>query len=443
MMRALCRPAILGLTGTMAASPQPEFLQAVAALRARFPEAPSPYRVPLTRNTFGDEEIAAALEALVCGPVTLGPRVLAFEREFAQAHGAPDAVFCNSGSSANLLAMAVLARPQSSTSGPLLLPGDEVVVPAVTWSTTLWPVAQVGAVPVLADVDPATLNVTVQSIERALGPRTRAVFVAHILGNPAPIDAIADLCRSRGLILIEDVCESLDAEIAGRKCGTFGRMGTFSFYFSHHMCTTEGGMVVCQDPEDGDRLRIQRAHGWTRNLPAASKARYEALHPDIDPRFLFVDTGYNLRPTDVQAAIGLVQLRRRLQFLAARRHAASVLTEARDRNADVFLPMQFAAGASHFAFPLVIRPELDATRGDLAHYLEERGIENRPLVAGNLARQPALRHVVHRIAGPLLGADLLHERAMYVGIHPNLAADDLASFVAAIDGFAALVRETR
>lgn len=421
----------------------PDFLSAVQTLRAAWPEAPSPYRLPLTANTFGDHEIAAALEALVRGPMTMGPRVAAFEAAFAQAHGAADAVFCNSGSSANLLALAVLARPQGPDRSPVLLPGDEVIVPAVTWSTTLWPVAQMGAIPVLADVDPATLNVTVESVERALSAKTRAVFIAHILGNPAPIADIAELCRQRGLILIEDVCESLDAEIDGKLCGTFGRMGTYSFYFSHHICTVEGGMVVCQDPADGDLLRIQRAHGWTRNLPDSSKRAYEQRFPDVDPRFLFVDSGYNLRGTDVQAAIGLVQLARRQDFLARRRHAAAQYMAARDRHPDVFVPMRWAPGASHFALPLVLQPGLGVTRSDLGAFLERNGVENRPLVAGNLARQPALQHVPHRIAGPLTGADALHERAMYVGIHPNVSDSDVAVLVELLDRFAQDVRAAR
>jgi CDP-6-deoxy-D-xylo-4-hexulose-3-dehydrase len=386
-------------------------------------------------------EIAAALEALVRGPMTMGPRVAAFEAAFARAHGCADAVYCNSGSSANLLAMAVLARPQGPDAGPVLLPGDEVIVPSVTWSTTLWPVAQMGAVPVLADVDPATLNVTVASVERAISPKTRAVFIAHILGNPAPIQEIAELCRQRGLILVEDVCESLDAEIDGQRCGTFGRMGTFSFYFSHHICTVEGGMVLCTDPADGDRLRIQRAHGWTRNLPPASKAMWEQRNPDVDPRFLFVDSGYNLRGTDVQAAIGLVQFDRRLEFLQRRREVADLWMAARDRHPDVFLPMRVAPGSSHFALPLVLQPGL--TRADLATFLERHGVENRPLVAGNLARQPALQHVPHRIAGPLTGADVVHERAMYIGIHPSMADADANLVVALLDQFAAEVRSGR
>jgi CDP-6-deoxy-D-xylo-4-hexulose-3-dehydrase len=412
----------------------------VDSLPPAFTDAVRAYRLPLTSNTFGDEEIAAALEALVRGPMTLGPRVAAFEAAFAAAHGAADAVYCNSGSSANLLVLAALARPQGPDEGPALLPGDEVIVPSVTWSTTIWPVAQVGCVPVLADVDPRTLNVTVESIERALSPKTKAVFLAHILGNPAPIVEIAELCRRRGILLLEDVCESLDAETEGRLCGTFGRMGTFSFYFSHHICTVEGGMVLCQDPADGDRLRIQRAHGWTRNLPPASKHVWEQRNPDVDPRFLFVDTGYNLRASDVNAAIGLVQLRRRLTFLQRRREVGTLWGQARDRHPDVFLPMQISQGSSHFALPLVLQPGLGVTRSNLAAFLERHSVENRPLVAGNLARQPALRHVPHRIAGPLTGADTLHERAMYVGIHPQVDDADVALLVELIDRFAAEVR---
>jgi len=397
-----------------------EFLETVRALQRAYPEAASPHRLPLTLSTFGEREIAAALEALVRGPVTQGPRVAAFEAEFAAAHGAPDAVFCNSGSSANLLALAVLARPAGREPRPAIGPEDEVVVPAVTWSTTLWPVVQVGAVPVLADVSPETLNVTAASVERALSPRTRAVFVVHLLGNPAPMEELTDLCRRRGLILIEDACESLDAEVGGRKAATFGRLGTFSFYFSHHICTIEGGMVLCAGPEDAERLRILRSHGWTRPMSDASRQAIEKEHPDLDPRFLFVDAGYNLRGTDLQAAIGRVQFARRSGFLERRRRAAAAWTAARDLHADLFAPVRFGPGASHFAFPLVLRPEAPATRRRLVEFLEARGVETRPLVAGNLARQPALTRLPHRIAGPLTGADLLHERAIYVGLHPRL-----------------------
>ncbi len=415
--------------------PEP-FLEAVRGLRRAFPEPASPYRLPLTQNTFGEAEIAAALEVLVRGPMTQGPRVAAFESEFARAHGLADAVFCNSGSSANLLMLAALTRPRDGGARPALAPGDEVIVPAVTWSTTIWPVAQVGAVPVLADVSTATLNLTLESVERALSPRTRAVFAVHLLGNPAPVDELADLCRRKGLVLIEDCCEALDADIDGRKVGAFGRMGSYSFYFSHHICTIEGGMVACAGAEDAQVLRILRAHGWTRQMPEAARRAVEQAHPDLDPRFLFVDVGYNLRGTDLQAALGLVQFERRVGFLARRRQAAAAWGAARDRHGDLFLPFIAAPGSSHFAFPLVLRPGAPATRQRLIDHLEARGVETRPLVAGNLARQPALRRLPHRVAGPLTGADLLHERAIYVGIHPRLTDEQIASLPPLLHEFA-------
>jgi len=411
------------------------FLEAVRGLRRAFPEPASPYRLPLTQNTFGDLEIAAALEALVRGPMTQGPRVAAFEAEFARAHAAADAVFCNSGSSANLLMLSAMSRPGDvgARGGPA--PGDEVIVPAVTWSTTLWPVIQVGGVPVLADVSPDTLNLTVESVERALSPRTRAVLAVHLLGNPAPVDALADLCRRKGLVLIEDCCEALDADLAGRKVGTFGRMGSYSFYFSHHISTIEGGMVLCADPEDAQRLRILRAHGWTRQMPETARRAVERAHPDLDPRFLFVDVGYNLRGTDLQAALGRVQFARRAGFLARRREAAAAWGAARDRHANLFLPFAASPGSSHFAFPLVLRPGTAATRQGLIDHLEARGVETRPLVAGNLARQPALGRLPHRIAGPLTGADTLHERAIYIGIHPMLSDEQIALLPPLLDEF--------
>ena len=412
------------------------FLEAVRPLLAAHPPAPSRYRLPLSASTFGDLEIAAALEALVRGPMTLGPRSAAFEAEFAAAHGAPEAIFCNSGSSANLLALTLLTRPQPGSGKPVLAPGDEVVVPSVTWSTTVWPVVQVGAIPVLADVSPGTLNLTVESVERALSPRTRAVLVAHTLGNPAPLDGLAGLCARSGIALLEDACEALDAEVGGRKVGTAGRLGTFSFYFSHHICTIEGGMVLCNNAADADRLRVLRAHGWTRQMSEPGRRAAEKEHPQVDPRFLFIDVGYNLRATDVQAAIGRVQFARRREFLERRRRTAAAWAAARDRHSELFAPVRFEPGASHFAFPLVLGPRARRTRRQLIDFLEGRGIETRPLVAGNLAHQPAMKRVPHRLAGPLSGADLLHERALYVGIHPCLTEAQIALLPEALDDFA-------
>lgn len=427
---------------TVESTPPADFLDAVRALRAKYPEAPPPEAIPLAANTLEDEEIAAALEALVRGPMTLGKRTLAFEREFAAAQGAKDAVYVSSGSAANLLVLALLAYPDGlhpDAPPPVLAPGDEVIVPAVTWSTTIWPVIQVGAVPVLADVDPQTLNLTVESVERALSPKTKAVFAVHLLGNPAPVDALRKLCDERGLTLIEDTCEALDAELDGKKAGTFGRAGTYSFYFSHHITTIEGGMVVCDSAEDADRLRALRAHGWTRHLSPARRAAVEARHSDIDPRFLFVERGFNFRNTDVHAAIGRIQLQRSAGFLERRRQIAAAWEPARDALSGLFLPMHTAPGSSHFALPLVLDPAAPVERSALIEFLESKGVATRPLVAGNLARQPGMRAAPHRAADDLSGAQLLHERAIYIGIHSYMSDTELALIPQLLHEFAAEV----
>ncbi len=394
-------------------------------LAAEAPRASSAYRLPLTVNMFGEDEIAAALEVLARGPLTLGPRVADFERAFAREQGAFDAVFCNSGSSANLLSVAALGIPDAP-GGPVLRPGDEVVVPAVTWPTTIWPVAQLGAVPVLADVSPRTLNLTTASVAAALSPKTRAVFAVHLLGNPAPIQELDRLCRERGLVLLEDACEALDAESGGRKVGTVGRFGTYSFYFSHHISTIEGGMVACRSRTDADRLRALRAHGWVRQMSPEARGEAEAAHPDIDPRFLFPEMGFNLRPTELQAAIGLVQLRRRGAFLRVRREAAAAWRDALAKRPDLYEVVESEEGASPFALPIVLRRDGRLSRGAMAARLEGMGIETRPLVAGNVAMQPGLQRCAHRIGGALPGAQALHERALYIGIHPALTRGDIA-----------------
>jgi CDP-4-dehydro-6-deoxyglucose reductase, E1 len=427
---------------TVESTPPADFLEAVRTLRARYPEAPPSEAIPLAANTLEDEEIAAALEALVRGPVTLGKRTLAFEEEFAAAQGAKHAVYVSSGSAANLLVLALLAYPDGlhpDAPPPVLAPGDEVIVPAVTWSTTIWPVIQVGAVPVLADVDPQTMNLTVESVEAAISPKTKAVFAVHLLGNPAPVDALRELCDARGLTLIEDTCEALDANLDGKKAGTFGRAGTYSFYFSHHITTIEGGMIVCDSAEDADRLRALRAHGWTRHLSPARRKAVEETHSDIDPRFLFVERGFNTRNTDVHAAIGRIQLRRAPEFLARRREIAAAWEPVRDGLHGLFLPMNTAPGSSHFALPLVLDPSAPVERSALIEFLESKGVATRPLVAGNLARQPGMRAAPHRVADDLSGAQLLHERAIYIGIHSYMSDTELALIPQLLNEFAAEV----
>jgi dTDP-4-amino-4,6-dideoxygalactose transaminase len=385
---------------------------------------------PLSVPLFGGEEVFALLETLLDREVTSGRRVREFEQNFADFIGSRHAIMVNSGSSANLLALSVLAH---GSLGGGLRPGDEVIVPAVAWSTTLAPVLQVGCVPVLVDVDPQTLNLSPDSIAEAVSNRTRAILPVHLLGNPVDMESLVSAARERDLWVIEDTCESLGSTVGGRMAGSFGELGTFSFYFSHHITTVEGGMLVTDDDRLADLARSMRAHGWTREM--SNREELEAASPWIDPRFLFVNLGYNFRPTELQAAFGLVQLTRLEEFNERRRANARFLVDAL---ADLtpkltFVTEQEGGRSTWFGFAVML-PDGE-TRRALSRHLEDRQIATRPIVAGNLAVQPAFRDNPHRTVGSLENATKIGERGLFIGNHPNLTHGQLDHIVRAFRDF--------
>jgi len=380
---------------------------------------------PLVDSSYDNQEIISCIATLLSGQLTMGAKVRQFEREFAAWCGAPHAVMVNSGSSANLLALSVLVNPMRRNR---LQIGDKVAVPAVCWSTSLWPVIQLGLVPVLIDVDPETLNLSIPSLESALRRHDiKAVLMVHVLGNSTDMSALLELVDNRGLLLIEDTCESLGSTHAGRKLGTLGTFGTFSFYFSHHMTTIEGGMVLAGSEEDYDLLKCLRAHGWSREQ--SNRSALEAANSHIDPRFLFVNVGYNLRPMEIQAAFGLEQLTRLDDMNAHRR--ANVL---RIRSAFVNHPrwsgqLLFPAAtprldACWFGFPFLIAPSIALHYKKFTGQLLEQGVDTRPIVSGNMALQPAIRHFnVDLSMGPFAGAQTVHERGLFFGCHARPLSD--------------------
>lgn len=370
--------------------------------------------VRLHEPTFGAEEINAALECMLTTRVTMGPKVTAFERAFADKHGWRHGVMVNSGSSANLLAVAALANTLTRDG---LKPGDEVVVPALSWSTTVWPLIQLGLVPVVADLDPKTLNIDPNEIERAIGPKTRGVMIVPVYGNPCAMDAIAAICRRRSLVLIEDCCEALGASYAGTPVGKFGRVATFSFFYSHHITTLEGGICVTDDDELAETMRILRAHGWVREVE--DKQRWTGQHPDIDPKFLFVNVGYNLRATEPQGAMGSVQLTKLDRFVEMRRASAAAYAKALQRFDNLFAFQEETPKGRHswFGFSLVVREGSKFGARDLRAALGRANIETRPIIAGNIARQPALQHYAHRTVGDLRHATAVMRRGFSIGNH--------------------------
>jgi dTDP-4-amino-4,6-dideoxygalactose transaminase len=380
------------------------------------------FRLPLTVNMLGAEEISAAKAVLDSGFLTMGRLCEQFEREFATYIGAEHAVMVNSGSSANLLALFALTNRLLTPGGRrrLLRPGDEVIVPALSWSTSIWPVLQIGATPVFVDCDPNTLQMIPEAIGKAITPKTAAIVVVHVLGGACDLTAIGALAEQNGLWLIEDTCESLGVLWDGRRVGTYGDMGTFSFYFSHHITTIEGGMVVTQDGKLADLLRSMRSHGWARAMSNADEIARQ--YPDIDPRFLFVTTGFNLRPTEINAAIGLAQLKRLEAFNARRREIAQRFDRGfagLRQNGDLRL-VQTDPRCVPAPFGYTVLCRTPEARRRLGLHLEKRGVETRPIICGNIVRQPAFRHLDYRVSGRLDGADLVMDCGIYWGPHPGL-----------------------
>ncbi len=394
-------------------------------------------KVPLNAVSFDEQELEEAIRVLRSGFVTMGSKCLDFEEKFANYLGVRNAVFVNSGSSANLLAFFALANPQLPIlqGRKRLLPGSEVIVPALTWATTVWPIVQAGGIPVLVDCDKDTLQMNIQAVEAAINAKTVAICPVHILGNAVNMDPILSLAEKYGLWVVEDTCESLGTRYRDRYVGTLGDIGTFSFFFSHHITTIEGGMIVTNQDEIAELFRCLRAHGWTRHLK--NKHQIENRYPDIDPRFLFVNTGFNLRPTEINAAFGLFQLKklesfnkRRIEIAEEWLRSLSPLVEKK-----LIVPMKTSEGVYNtwFGFPVVCKTKL--IRNQLCTHLEKNGIETRPVIAGNLARQPAFQHIEHRVCGSLDAADEIMDRGLYWGSHPLMDKESVKYVSEKVLGF--------
>ncbi|WP_308910060.1 DegT/DnrJ/EryC1/StrS family aminotransferase [Pseudokordiimonas caeni] len=379
---------------------------------------PAVPHVALHHPTFGAEEITAFTRQMLSTQVTMGREVERFEEEFCQRLGYGHGVSNNSGSSANLLMMSAVTTPLFEAR---LMPGDEVILPALTWSTSLWPIIQRGLKPVFVDSDPVTMNMDPAAVEAAIGAKTRAVLAVPVYGNPCDMDAISAICRDKGLLLLEDCCESLGARYKGRPVGSDGLISTFSFYFSHHMTTLEGGICLAGDPEIADIMRILRAHGWTRQVK--DREKWERAAPTYDPRFIFVGEGYNMRLTEPQAVMGQIQLKKLEGFVEARQRLARKLIAGLSGWMDILQPQKTTDGGEHswFGMPILLNANAPITRDDLCAQLNAAGVETRPVIAGNLVRHPGTRQFDHRVADKLTGADAVMDRGFAIPCHQSLS----------------------
>jgi CDP-6-deoxy-D-xylo-4-hexulose-3-dehydrase len=373
----------------------------------------------LASTTWDNEEVEAASKLLSSGNLTMGPEVAEFEKQFAKYIGTKYAVMFNSGSSANLGILAALRYMKDSP----IKSGDHIIVPAVSWSTTYYPVNQCDFVLDFVDIDSQTLNIDPKLVESAITPKTKAIFAVNLLGNPANLIELKKIADEHNILLIEDNCESLGAEINKQKTGSFGMAGSHSFFFSHHICTMEGGMVTTDSIELTETMISLRAHGWTRGLPNQNSV-FNKSNNHWEDFFRFVLPGYNLRPLEISGAIGQIQLRKFPLFLEARRSNAKKFTE-RLLNLSSYQIQQEVGNSSWFGFSIILKGSLKGKRELLLKVLEENKVDTRPIVAGNFTKNPVMEHLRFSTLPNLPNANLIHEEGFFVGNHHFDVSDEL------------------
>ncbi len=364
-----------------------------------------------------------------------------FESNCARMIGAEYGIAVNSGSSANLIALACLTANDTPEENKVR-PGDEVITPALNWPTSVFPIIQLGAIPVFVDVEPDTYCIDPALAEAAVSSKTRVIWPVHFLGHPADMKRICDLAGRRRLTVIEDACEAHGSQWHGRLCGSFGKLATFSFFAGHHMTTGEGGMIVTSDPRLARLAKSLRAFG--RYIPADPNEPAPVFERmgDYSSRFIFTEMGYSLKLTEMQGAIGLEQLRKLRKFIEIRRRNVEYLRRKISPFEDYLqLPVErMGARNSFFGFPISVKENAPFQRGDLVRQLEGAGVETRPLMAGNLVDQPCLRKARFRVSGSLTNTNRAKDRAFFVGIHQEVGRGQLDYISDCVEEFMARYR---
>ena len=397
-------------------------------------------------RVFDAQELRCATEAVLDFFLTANRFAERFEADFADHFGAPGAYLVNSGSSANLVALTALTSPRLGDRR--LQPGDEVITVAAGFPTTLAPILQNRLVPVFVDVGIGDYTAIPERIAEAVGPKTRAIMMAHTMGNPFDLDAVQEVVRQRRLWLIEDNCDALGSTYRGRLTGTFGHLATFSFYPAHHITMGEGGCVIAAGERAEELGRIVRSlRDWGRDCYCASgknntcgqrfSQQFGTLPPGFDHKYVYSHIGYNLKLTDIQAAIGCAQWQKLPDFISRRKANFAYLRKALAPYEDrLVLPVPTpGADPAWFGFVITVRERAGFSRTELQRHLEGRKIETRALFAGNLLRHPAFRDIPHRVCGGLANTDRITEGTFFVGVYPGLDAPRLEHMADAFRGF--------
>ena len=372
------------------------------------------FKYPLATTTWDQKEIDAMQNVIASGDFTMGKYVKSFEKNFSKYIGSQHAVMVNSGSSANLLMIAALFY----TKNPKLRlkRGDEVIVPAVSWSTTYYPLYQYGLKIKFVDIDIETLNYDLAQLESAITNKTRVVLAVNLLGNPNDFDCINNIIRDKDIILLEDNCESMGAIFNNKKTGTFGVMGTFSSFYSHHISTMEGGTIVTDDEELNQILISLRSHGWTRDLPVKNLICDDKSEDLLEESFRFVLPGYNVRPLELEGALGVEQVKKLPMIISERRKNAKLFVETLSNHPDLLIQKEVGM-SSWFGFSIIIRPGSSLTRKELVNKLNHLGFEIRPIVTGNFLKNEVIKFFDYEVYGSLKNAEYLDKNGLFIGNH--------------------------
>lgn len=367
----------------------------------------------LASSTWDEKELAAIQRVIDSDMYSMNTQVAQYEKDFASFFGSKYALMTSSGSTANLLMIAALFFKKDNP----LKRGDEIIVPAVSWSTTYFPLQQYGLKVKFVDIDLDTLNIDLDQLENAITDKTRAILTVNLLGNPNDFTRINTLIADKDIVLLEDNCESMGATFEGQQAGTFGLMGTFSSFFSHHIATMEGGCVVTDDEEIYHILLCIRAHGWTRNLPKENTLTGTKSDDPFEESFKFILPGYNVRPLEMSGAIGIEQLKKLPSFIAQRRKNAEYFISLFADHPD-FLIQKEIGNSSWFGFSFIIRQGADITRKEVVKKLVDNGIECRPIVTGNfLKNKEVLEYFDYEVSGTVDNAEYLDKNGLFVGNH--------------------------
>jgi CDP-6-deoxy-D-xylo-4-hexulose-3-dehydrase len=382
----------------------------------------------LTESVLESKDINAAIKVLRSKKITMGPKTRQVEAYFKDHIVKTNSLMVNSGSSANLLIFQCLINPMVKK----LKPGDEVLIPAICWSTSLWPIIQSGLKVKFVDIDLSSLNIDLNDLNKKITKKTKALMLVHALGNCADMTKLINICKKNKIILIEDTCEALGSTYKNKPLGTFGDFSSFSFYYSHHITSGEGGMVCTKNKKYLEILKSLRSHGWSRDLK--NNKTLSKKHKDIDKDWIFINSGFNLRTTDINAAIGLEQLKRIKKILSIRKYnflkiKKSLLRNKKYNNQFIILDDQKHANAAWFGIPIILSSNNKKYKQKIMSNLHRKGIMTRPIISGNFAKQPSIKLYKIKINNQLPNSDLVDKKGFFLGLHNIKISDAKLKFL--------------